>query len=212
MFSFSSPARAIAAALAVSLVSGAVFLAAPAQAQFSEGYRFLEAVKKKDGVKVEEALGVPGSTVINTRDVTSGVTAMHIVTQRRDLTWLRYLAGKGANVNARDDRGETPLQLATNLGWVEGVDYLLTRGPAPEVTNNAGETPLISAVHRRNLTLMRVLLKAGANPDRADNSGRSARDYARLSTNDSQLLGAIEAHATDKPGPAAAGVIYGPTL
>ena len=54
--------------------------AAPAVAQFSESYKFLEAVRKKDGEKVTEALADPAQTVVNTRDVTSGETALHIVT------------------------------------------------------------------------------------------------------------------------------------
>jgi uncharacterized protein len=168
----------------------------PAHAQFSDSYKFLEAVKKKDGEKVEKALSEPGSTVVNARDLTSGETALHIVTERRDLTWLRYLTGKGANVNIRDARGVTPLQLAVSLGWIDGVRYLVDSKARLDETNVAGETPLISAVHRKDLAMMRILLGAGADPDRADNSGRSARDYAALDGN-SAIIGAIAARDKD---------------
>ncbi|MDE8653148.1 ankyrin repeat domain-containing protein [Novosphingobium sp. H3SJ31-1] len=190
---------------------GMACLASPAQAQFSDGYKFLDAVRKKEGQKVEDALNEPGTTIINTRDVSNGETALHIVTQRRDLTWLQYLAGRGANVNARDGRGQTPLQIATSLGWREGVEYLVGRKAKLDETNNAGETPLISAVHQRDTALMRILLEAGADPDRADNSGRSARDYAKLDGKGSALLQAIDTYAK-KGAKAASQATYGPVF
>lgn len=181
----------------IALVAAATMLglAMPAAAQFSQGYKFLEAIRKKDGNAVQEMLDVPGTTLVNARDVTSGDTALHIVVARRDLTWIEFLTAKGANVNARNGRGATPLQIAVGMGFSEGVELLLAKGARVDEPDSAGETPLISAVHRRDTGLMRLLLKAGASPDRADNSGRSARDYATLDGKGSALLGEIEANA-----------------
>ncbi len=181
-------------------------VATPALAQFSESYKFLEAVRKKDGEKVNEALADPASTVINTRDVTSGETALHIVTNRRDLTWMQFLIAKGANVNARDAKGVTPLVTAVNANFAEGVELLVGKGARLDESNNAGETPLITAVHNRNIAVMRLLLKAGADPDRADNSGRTAKDYARLGGGN--LLTEIANNAKPKGGDKAKS--YGP--
>ena len=180
------------------LTMAALSLAAPAAAQFSDSYKFLEAVRKKDGNAVTDALAEPGSTLINTRDVTSGETALHIVTKRRDLAWMEFLIGKGANVNLRDSKGGTPLVLATNANFTEGVELLVGKNARLDESNNAGETPLITAVHNRNTGMMRILLKAGADPDRADNSGRSARDYAKLGGG--SLLLEIETNAKPKGG------------
>lgn len=183
----------------------ALSAAAPAVAQFSESYKFLEAVRKKDGEKVTEALADPAQTVVNTRDVTSGETALHIVTNRRDLTWMQFLIAKGANVNVRDAKGMTPLVSAVNANFPEGVELLVDKGARLNDSNNAGETPLITAVHNRNIAVIRLLLKAGADPDRADNSGRSAKDYARLAGGN--LLAEIEANAKPKGDKAKS---YGP--
>ncbi|MFY7836702.1 MAG: ankyrin repeat domain-containing protein [Novosphingobium sp.] len=192
----------------------AILLAAataiPAQAQFSDSYKFLEAVRKKEGDKVTEALNEPGTQIVNTKDYTTGQTGLHIVTARRDLTWVQFLIAKGANVNARDNRGVTPLVLACEMGFIEGVDELIKSGARIDEANNTGETPLISAVHRKDLALVRMLIKAGANPDRPDNSGRSARDYAMLDKG-SAVLGEIERSAKEAGG-AAPKKTYGPSF
>jgi ankyrin repeat protein len=198
------------AAMAVAMAGG-VALAVPAQAQFSSGYKFLEAVRKKDGNEVTDMLATPGSTVVNTKDVSSGDTAMHIVVARRDVTWIRFLAAKGGNVNARNNKGETPLQLASNLGFVEGVEALLKLGARVDEPNATGETPLIAATHRKDGAMARVLLKAGANPRRNDNSGRSATDYAELDGRTNPVLEEIENAAKAAAGKTKAQT-YGPKL
>ena len=97
-------------------LAGAVLLSAPASAQvFSAGYTFLKAVKDRDGDKVTEALNEPGNTLINSRDLSSGETALHIVTQRRDTVWIKFLSQKGANPNVADKTGTTPLIFTR--GW-----------------------------------------------------------------------------------------------
>ena len=196
------------AALAILLAAA---VSVPAQAQFSDSYKFLEAVRKKEGDKVTEALNEPGTQIVNTKDYTTGQTGLHIVVARRDLVWVQFLIAKGANVNARDNRGVTPLVQASELGFLEGVDELIKSGARVDEANNTGETPLISAVHRKDLALVRLLIKAGANPDRPDNSGRSARDYAALDGKNSPVLGEIERAAKDAKA-AGPKKTYGPSF
>lgn len=196
---------------ALALAAMGMGISAPASAQFSDSYRFLESVKKKEAEKVTDALNEPGTQIVNTRDVTTGESALHIVTARRDLVWMQFLVGKGANVNIRDNKGTTPLVLACNLGFIEGVDFLLGQGARVDEPNNTGETPLISAVHRRDVALVRALLKAGANPDRPDNSGRSARDYATLDGKGSTMLNELENAAKAKAADPAK-KSYGPSF
>ncbi|MBE5074990.1 ankyrin repeat domain-containing protein [Erythrobacteraceae bacterium E2-1 Yellow Sea] len=194
------------------LALGASIMAVPVGAQFfSDGYEFLKAVKDRDGQVVTDALNEPGTTIVNTRDVTTGDTALHIVTERRDALWIRFLTERGANANIRNKQGVAPLQLAVTMGYAEGVDALLNAGADVEVSNVAGETPLIAAVHSRDIPIIRMLLDKGANPDRTDNSGRTARDYAALMKGSAQVMDEIE-KADEKRKGKDDSANYGPTF
>lgn len=154
--------------------------AAPAAAQFSDTYNFFKAVRERDGAKATSLMAQPGSTLANARDYDSGDTALHIVTRRRDTAWMGLMLGKGANPNAKDKAGNTPLIIAAELGFVDGVQLLLSRGANPNLPNAQGETPLIKAVQLRDASSARLLLAGGANPDLSDSiAGYSARDYAQ---------------------------------
>lgn len=192
-------------------VAGTALVPGPAVAQFmGPSYKFLEAIKKKDGEAVEKALGDGGPNLINTRDATTGNTALHLVTARRDLQWMNFLIYKGAAVNARNEQGVTPLSLAVGLNFVEGVDLLLNQGARVNDPGADGETPLIAAVHQRSVELVRTLIKAGADPRRADNSGRTALDYANLSGKDGAIATELEAAA--KVAAARKAQTYGPSF
>lgn len=183
-----------------------IALAAPAQAQFSDSYNFLKAVKDRDGGKAQELLNSNASTLIDTRDLTNGERALHIVTRERDRNWLAFLLAKGANPNVKDVRGTTPLQIAANIGFVEGAQLLLLRGAQIDLTNAQGETPLILAVQRRDIPMVRLLLTEGADPARRDTAtGMSARDYAVRDGRSQAIL-----RLMDEIKPAAKKVISGP--
>jgi uncharacterized protein len=179
----------------VASIVAAMLVTAPVAAQFSDSYNFLKAVKDRKGEEAEKFLSEPGSVIINTRDGTTGETALHIVIQRRDSTWLGYLLQKGANPNLADKRGTTPLMLATQLNYVEGIDWLVQKKAQIDQTNRSGETALILAVQLRNAEAVRALLKAGANPDKKDSrAGYSARDYAKQDGRASAIVSIIESH------------------
>lgn len=199
------------AAIAVAAVS----VSAPASAQFSDSYNFLKAVKDRDGDEATKFLSRPGSVIVNTRDHSTGQTALHIVVERRDNIWLAFLLQKGANPNVADKDGVTPLILATQLRFLDGVRTLLSPGKGREQTrvdeaNNQGETALIRAVHIRDAEMVRLLLANGADPDRTDTlAGKSARDYAREDRRASAILAEIEKADSDNK-PETDGRFYGP--
>ena len=185
--------------------------APPAHAQFSNSYNFLKAVKDRDGEEASRFLNEPGTTVVNTRDITSGETGLHIVVERRDPTWLGFLLQKGANPNLADKKGMTPLMLATQLRFVDGVRILLQRGAAVNARNDQGETPLIRAVQLRDAELVRLLLSKGADADMTDTlAGLSARDYAARDRRASGILAEIEKQDDTADASKDSGRFFGP--
>lgn len=190
---------AVAVALAVSV---------PAAAQnYSDSYSFLKAVRERDGNKVANLVAEPGSIVINTRERSTGDAALHLVVRDRDINWLTFLLGKGARPDIQNNRGETPLTLAAQLGWHDGAQLLLTRRATVDLANSSGETPLILAVQKRDLQMVRLLLARGANPKRTDRvAGYSAIDYAKQDARAAAILKLLEA------GPSPARAVAGPKL
>jgi uncharacterized protein len=179
----------------------AALVAVPALAQFSESFNFLKAVKERDGNKVTSIVSAPGSTVINARDQGSGEGALHFVVRDRDSRWLGFLLSRGARPDIADNRGNTPLTLAAQLGWVEGAELLLGRGANVNQANSRGETPLILAVQTRDPAMVRLLMSRGANPNLTDNvAGYSALDYARRDNRGQALVRILEA-PQNQPSP-----------
>jgi ankyrin repeat protein len=171
-------------------------VAAPAGAQLgqSEGYKFLQSVKDAKNDEVIAALEKPGTTMVNTRDRSTGEGAIHIVVRRGDMPYLTYLLSKGADANLRDDKGETAMLLAARLGRKEMIDALAKNGGNINLANASGETSLIIAVQRRDPTMVRDLLDLGADPDQADHlQGFSARDYAHQDTRSPAIAQMIDA-------------------
>ncbi len=180
---------------------------APAQ-QFSPSHTFLQAVRDGDGTKVNDILGQPGQTIINTKDRSTGEGALHIVAKNGNIVYLRFLLAKGANPDIQDNRGNTPALIAVASGSVDAIAALAARKANLNLGNSSGETPLIRAVQLRNVEMVRALVAAGANPDQADViAGLSARDYARRDTRTPVLLRLLDA----APAKAAAPV-SGPRL
>ncbi|MGC6329939.1 ankyrin repeat domain-containing protein [Rhizorhabdus sp. FW153] len=181
--------------------------AAPASAQFSDSYNFLNAVRQSDGEKATKALQGSGATLVNTKDYTTGETALAITIKRRDLTWSSFLLGNGANPNIKDGQGNTPLHAAALLGFQEGAELLLRQKAQINATNNSGETPLVIAVQQRNIPMVRLLLTNGADPKIADRiAGKNAIDYAKEDPRGAAVSKVIEetkstAPAKPKMGP-----------
>jgi len=124
---------------------------------------------------------------------------------------VRFLLQRGGDPNIRNKKGATPLQMATALGFTEGVAALIKGGANVDIADQTGETPLITAVHSRNVALVRLLLDKGADPDRNDNSGRSARNYMELQAGN-DIIRQVFADADAKRAAAGTKKDYGPSF
>jgi uncharacterized protein len=80
----------------------------------------------------------------------------------------------GADVNASQGDGTTPLHWAVYKVDRELVAELLDRGAKADVTNKYGSSPLAEAVKLGNLDLVRTLLDAGAHVESPNADGQTA--------------------------------------
>ena len=196
--------RATKLGLATAIALGLAGVPAHSQ-NFSDGYKFLKAVKERNGAEATSTLH-RAPIIVNTKDSTSGDTGLHLVTRDRDFPWLNFLLGQGAKADLPNKDGNTPLTLATQIGWEEGAALLLRMGAKANAANNRGETPLMFAVQKRDIPMVRLLLSKGADPKRTDNvSGYSALDYARRDPRAASILKMLEAPEAAKPARPKAG-------
>jgi ankyrin repeat protein len=94
---------------------------------------------------------------------------------------LNLLLSKGANVEARDEQGETPLIAAASHGGTNAVKMFLERGANPNARDNTGVTALIAAAcvcavidMPDTANAMKLLLDNGAEIDAKTPEGYTA--------------------------------------
>ena len=67
-------------------------------------------------------------------------------TQQRAIESLKRLLKAGADINAKDSRGLSPLHEAARWGWNDVVRFLVENGADLNAKDNRGNTPVDSAL------------------------------------------------------------------
>ncbi len=89
-------------------------------------------------------------------------TPLHRAALRGDAEAVESLLAAGADANARNQFGATPLHYG--IGSERVVTALLAHGAKTEIVSDAGVTPLFGAVSRKDsIAMVRRLVEAGAN-------------------------------------------------
>ena len=109
-----------------------------------------------------------------------GSTLLHVVAQSTgDRALTEYIISQGANLDAVDQEGYTPLALACTSVYKGPVAALLEAGASP----NASPTrhPLLYAIVSKDVQIVKALLDAGASTQAQDKAtGMTAAAAARL--------------------------------
>ncbi len=96
---------------------------------------------RRVGTKAREFVVVTRYDVHGTDEI--GSTSLHyLVAQEHHTETVCDLASAGADVNARDGRGATPLHVASGYGITEMVQVLIYADANVNITDNNGATPL----------------------------------------------------------------------
>lgn len=99
---------------------------------------------------------------------------IHRMVERKDYRRLRNLMfDDRVNPNTTNKEGETPLQLAINLGYDDIVDFLLSIDADSEVKGTNGETALFYAIRKGSLPIIKALLKYEAKINTSNNDGNT---------------------------------------
>ena len=99
-----------------------------------------------------------------------GDTALNRAARYGNETAMTTLLRAGANVNAANHTGWTPLLWAAGV-VPKSVPLLIASGANVNVSNRAGETPLMRAIYTDRLVSARALLAAHADPNIANAQG-----------------------------------------
>ncbi|MGI9337729.1 MAG: ankyrin repeat domain-containing protein [Gammaproteobacteria bacterium] len=112
-----------------------------------------------------------------------------------DTAELRSLIDEGADIDAKNDDGLTPLHVAAGQGQTEIVLALVNAGAAIEAKMNGGSTPLhVAVIHFETETAL-ALVKAGADIDAKDEYGETALHSAARESQAETALALIKAGA-----------------
>jgi ankyrin repeat protein len=117
---------------------------------------------------------------------------------------VETLLNNGADIEAKNEDGSTPLDWAAAFAQTDILKLLIQRGAKTNVTDRYGNTPLISAacecaVATMNSAydVMKILLDQGANVNARNKDGKTALMMASGMTGDAAVLGLLLQNGAD---------------
>ena len=107
----------------------------------------------------------------NAKSELTGESAIGRAAQHGYVNLVKDLIAAGADVNAEDDYGGTPLHDAAYKGQAEVISILIKAGADVNAKTDGGSTPLHSAAYKGQAEVIPILIKAGADVHAKNNDG-----------------------------------------
>lgn len=165
----------------------------------------IKAVMEDDLEAVQTAL--LSTSNVNVRDEATHYSALERAVSNGNREILQVLLWAKADVNARDNNGQTPLMMISDDTTSEIVWDLINAGAKIHLRDKDGDTALISAAEVENVEGLKVLLDAGAKVNETNNTGETAlivaakNDYVHNVR--ALILAGADVNARDKEGKSA---------
>ena len=141
-------------------------------------------------------VGIFACTVALTAQETGNANdAYYAAIRANDLARVQVLLKQGADANAKDARGVTPLMQAAIVGSPEAMKLLLDNGADPNASNTSGSTALMFSV--TDIAKVRLLVDRGANVNAASKFGRTPLLLAALSDRSADIVRLLLAKGAD---------------
>ena len=114
------------------------------------------------------------------RNLTKDEKKLLCCTTDRDTDGVLSLIHKGVDVNVQDERGMTPLMLASQAGHVDLVAKFIEAGANNNIQSNSGDTALIYATKKNKINCVQKLIELGANVNIQGGNGQTALNHATI--------------------------------
>ena len=157
---------------------------------FGQDNSFFDAITRDDAKLVEYMIKHRADVAVTNSD---GLTALHLVSNPQSAL---ILIMNGANIDAKNRSGSTPLHWAVSRNKEPIAKLLIEFGADINVADNMGNTPLHFAINSKE-ELMFLLIKAGADVNATNNAGSTPIIEALLKNNNTHSKYLLLAGAED---------------
>lgn len=141
---------------------------------------------------------------VNLRDKSSHTTALEHAVINANREMIQLLIAAGADVNATNSSGETPLMMLDSDATADLTWDLINAGAKVNTRDKQGNNALMHAASVNNIELLKTLLEAGAQVNDKNKAGATALMLAAsdgmVNNVRALLLAGAEINALDKEG------------
>lgn len=165
---------------------------------------FRYAIESEKIQALKALLMFPNSDVLLDQDSEGKTLLHHTIINQKDTETTKALLDGGAEKDAKDKQGKTPLHYAVEQGNEKIVKELLEVGANKDAADRQRKSPLHYAVDQKNIEACKILLEADADKNFKDDLGKTPLHYAVDQKNIDAFKILLEAGAdqnvTDKQG------------